>query len=416
MEKEVVENTASDEQSLVNDLIEKASEKAAVKAAEIAEANFEKKFRNQLLNVKAHAGNVVEEKDGKNVREWLYYTVKSQSTKNRKEADYAYDLLNDKYDQKNLNDMVMKGQTFGVAGDGGNVTPYEYLPELIGYQNFGSAVRAGNGGATVREIPAVHNPFKIPVLNQTQTDGTANAGGLELAVVAEESTGEDKAVFLQKSITLKNCRVGVPVSNELLTYSSPSMTEILKDCFGRSWASFIDKSVIASNGLGSGTSLIGHAGAVTIPRTTNATVVIGDIANMYARFTGNENTSVWLCHPTAYAKILQLASGNGQLVWEKDWSGKPSPYLFGIELRKSHFNSTLNTEGDLILVDLHDVLMPTAQQFIVEFSDHYKFGNDQGYFRGKTLIGCDYSYSAPFTLPDGTTTVGSLVVLDTVAT
>jgi HK97 family phage major capsid protein len=119
------------------------------------------------------------------------------------------------------------------------------------------------------------------------------------------------------------------------------------------WA--IDDAIINGNGVARPMGILSAPCAVKVTRSASNAVALSDLAKMFGRLPSNSmDKAVWLMSPSAFASLLSIETGGGQLILQSSpgATARTPMRLFGAEIRSTEKLPPLGSEGDVVLADL----------------------------------------------------------------
>ena len=304
------------------------------------------------------------------------------------------------------------GEQSGTAG--GYMVPEEFERRLMQVSMDAAVIRP-----LATKLSVATNRGSVPALNHTTapTAGkgySAFAGGVVASWTPEAGalTSTDPAFEL---IEYNINKLGgyTYVSNELIGDSAFNVEQIISMLFGRAIAAKEDYCFIRGTGAGEPLGVL--AAPCTIAVTTNAdnTWAMADAMNMLAQFqpvSGSVGSISWIAHrgvvPDMYANF---DVSQGGIDWVQPREGIPMN-LLGYPWRYSEHMPVDDTD-DVILGDWAAYLIFDRAGLQIDYSDQYRFVNDQGTWRFvKRLDGQPWlSNSITLADPGGAYTVSPFV-------
>ena len=152
-----------------------------------------------------------------------------------------------------------------------------------------------------------------------------------------------------------------------------------------------------------------------------STFVLSDIAGMLKRFHSRApNGGVWVMHPVVIEKLILLADGSGasnNLIWSPNTTEPQPQRLFGRPIVFSDVmpvlpaGSSATQKGGVLLADFSYYLIGDRGGLQIDFSEHYKFINNQGTWRFTKYVDGQPWMSQAMYLADGSNQVSPFVSL-----
>jgi HK97 family phage major capsid protein len=299
-----------------------------------------------------------------------------------------------------------------TGAQGGYTVPAEFLPRLVDLVAENSVVRPR---ATV--IPMASKSIQVPVLDVTTAPvagDTAFLGGL-VARWTEEAAGltESEPAFKQIDLTAHELSGYTKVSNALLADNAVGLEALLLNLFGRAIGWYEDQAFLRGNGVGKPFGVLNSGALISVTRSGASAFALADAAAMLARLLPgyDPRTTVWAIHPSVLSKLITMSSTAGNVVWIDNARQRPQMVLFGIPVAVSEKLPSLNTLGDVLLLDLRHYLVGDRQQIEIAYSEHVAFLNNQGVWRFVARLDGQPWLRSAVTLSDASTTLSPFVGL-----
>lgn len=281
--------------------------------------------------------------------------------------------------------------TYGAvatSADGGSGVPSPFLNEIIT-----PVLETGKIASRVQRIN-VQGPggsLTIPIFN-VQDMGTFGPTVGNVAGGAAGTAGDGAAAFTQSkprtsSVTVRidNKYSLVPVTDQLLE-DSVALESSLTNWMRKVLEWHVDEEIVrGSNSNG----LINHSSVAGLARDTANAIGLADVAGMWARRLTEGDGLVWLCSARAEAALYQLNSGTnnsyvGNIIQFVPGQGL---MLFGAPVVRTVHCNALGSDGDLLLVNLNEVVMVTKGDPKVAVSPHIFFDAGETAYRITFRIG-----------------------------
>jgi HK97 family phage major capsid protein len=282
------------------------------------------------------------------------------------------DDLGDKIADKLDFNKVMQAGDFTA---GGFMIPEDFIPEIIELLRAFSIVRAANP----RILPMPTG--SLTIRKQTATAGTSYVGE-SVAITSTEPAGG------QIRLTAKKLAAIVPVSNELLSFTSgPNADEFIRDDLVASIATREDQAFLRDNGLSEtpkgirnwalAANILTSAGTTATNIETDFKVLINALENNDVRLL----RPVWFMHPRSKNHLFNLRDANGNLIFPEIRG--PSPMLYGWPVFVSTNiprNLGAGTETEVYFVDMIDAIIGEASTLEIQVD------SSASYLDGSTLV------------------------------
>ena len=275
------------------------------------------------------------------------------------------------------------GEQSGTTG--GYLVPEEFENQLMMLAQDAAIVRPL---ATVMRVGS--NRGSIPALNHTTAPTLAGkghsayAGGVIAQWGPEAGTLDNTdPAFELIEYNVNKLQGMTYVSNELVSDSAFSIEAVLNMLFGRAIAAKEDYAFLRGTGAGEPLGVL--AADCTIPVATNAdnTWALVDAMNILAQFqpvsAGTASIS-WVAHRGVLPDfVANFDVTQGGVDWVQPREGVPGT-LLGYPLRFSE-HMPQDDYDDVLLGDFAAYLIFDNQGLEISYSEHYRFGNDQGTWR-----------------------------------
>ncbi len=303
------------------------AEPAADAGDEGLDADVQKAAKAMAKTLRAELG--IDELRDAQARTTKY--IDSQENSRLKSLLHGKDLINDKdsltAEEKIVgffhalvtkNDAAVKALSEGVAADGGNLFPTEFLNELVKPLVLPSRMRS-----VVRVITMRRNTLTAPSLtNRPKVYWTAENA-------AKTTT---TANFAQVTLTARKVAAILYSSDELLEDSSDiDVVKLIIDLFGEAIAIEEDRVILRGNGTTEPTGIETARAAGTIATTSAGGNLSFDtlITLIYSLKPQYRNGSIFLINPTNVAELRKLKDSQGRYLWQDPSTGEGYPSIYG---------------------------------------------------------------------------------------
>jgi HK97 family phage major capsid protein len=263
------------------------------------------------------------------------------------------------------------------ATAGGFLVPPQYSQEVIEFLRAKSVVR--QLGPIV--IPMSTGTFRIP---KVTVGASASYIGENAKVPKTQQT------FGNVTLTFKKLAALVPVSNDLLRYSSPGADAIVRDDLVRSMADAENRAFLRSDGTsGSPRGFLNWClpgGLLNANATSNLANVTTDLGNMIVNLMNNNipmTKPVWIWSPRTWNFLMTVQTANGVFAYRDEMMrGTFWGYPYGVT---TAIPSNLNTlsrgsETEIYLIDMADAALGESMNLAVDASQ------EAAYTDGGTLV------------------------------
>lgn len=251
----------------------------------------------------------------------------------------------------------------GTATDGAELVPTSLYSEIIRLveerSSFGSMVRnlTTTGGGDI-DIPRVtSNP---------QLSWVSEAGNLPESDPQFETVtiGAHKAAFLTQ------------VSSELLADSAFNVASFLAEVGADAIGDGVTSAIIAGDGSGKPTGLIGEAAKVTSAAVDSITA--DELIDLqHSIVSGYRGQAVWLMNDATLAAVRKLKDADGQYLWAPGLTmGRPDSLLGRPVYTDPNVPVMAASATPVAFGDPNGYLARYAGGIRVEQSEHFAFAND----------------------------------------
>ncbi len=262
-------------------------------------------------------------------------------------------------------DEISKALNTGTGSAGGFLVPEEYSTELIELLRPQTVVR--RMGANV--IPMPTGTLNIPKL----------AGGGSASYVGEGTgIGVTEQTFGQVTLTWKKLAALVPISNDLLRFSSPAADTIVRDDLVAALAQKEDEAFITYSGsvATAPKGLYGWCPAANSNNVTSAP--LADLQNaVYLLKKANVRflRPCWIMSPRTELYLLTLrdAASGVYLFRDEMLTGRLLRYPYAAtSIIPDNLGSNKN-ESQVYLVDMADAVIGEATELIIDISSEASY-------------------------------------------
>jgi len=301
-----------------------------------------------------------------------------------------------------------------VGTQGGYLVPLEFTDRLVKAAGEGAVVRPR---ATI--IPMESRAAQVPCLDCTTVPGSSDSaflGGIVARWTEESSTlNETEPVFRQVELVAHELSGYSRVSNSLLQDSAIGLEQLLVTLFGRAIAWHEDHAFLRGDGVGKPLGILNSNALISVSRSGANAFALADASEMLARLLPGWSpaSTVWAMHPSVAGKLFQMtSSGAGSnAIYLDNARVKPSMVLFGIPIVITEKLPALNTQGDVLLLDLHHYLIGDRREIEIAFSEHIAFTSNQGAWRFVSRVDGQPWLRSSITLSDGVSTLSPFISL-----
>ena len=289
------------------------------------------------------------------------------------------EILKDWKDEAMIADFESHAKALAAsdATAGGFLVPPQYSQDIIEFLRAKSVVR--QAGPIM--IPMATGTFRIP---KVTVGATASYIGENSAAPKTQQT------FGNVTLTFKKLAALVPLSNDLLRYSSPGADAIVRDDVVRAMADAENRAFLRSDGTSGSprgflhwclaSQLInGNASASLANVTTDLGNLIVTLMNQNIPMT----KPAWFWSPRTWNYLMTLQTTNGVFAFREEmmrgtfWGW---PYYTSTAVPINLTTLSRNAESEVYLIDMADVALGESLNLTVDASQ------EAAYTEGGTLV------------------------------
>lgn len=284
----------------------------------------------------------------------------------------------DAWGDKDLSEVVIAHKTMQAANanSGGFLVPVQFSQDVIEYLRPATVMRR-LGCPT---LPMPTGTVRVPKITGAST--AAYLGEATNLTKSELQTG-------QIQLTFKKLGALVPISNDLLRYSSPGADAIVRNDIVRQMAVAEDQAFIRGTGLASNPKGLRYwapaANVIAANGTQSLANTITDLGKLVVQLRNNNvpmSRPVWIFAPRTWNWLMTATNTNGFFVFRDEvMKGSLWGYPFGVttSVPINLTDQGGTTESEVYLVDLDDCVIGESQNLIVDVS------NEAAYYDGSTV-------------------------------
>lgn len=268
-----------------------------------------------------------------------------------------------------------KAMAAGDATAGGFLVPPTYSQDVIEFLRAQSVIRR----LGARAIPVPTGTVKIPKLSG---GATAYYVGENVNATKSELTTGQLTLSFKKLVTL------VPVSNDLIRYSSPGADAIVRDDTVNAMRVREDSAFIRDAGTEStpkGLRFWAHPDHVVAANgTASVQNTFTDLGKLLQKLLDANIPMIapaWIFAPRTYLYLMTLLNSNGIPVFREELStGKLWGYPYGVTTNvPANLGSGAN-QSEIYLTDMAQVVIGDALNLVVDASQ------EAAYYDGSTVV------------------------------
>lgn len=261
---------------------------------------------------------------------------------------------------------------------GGFLVPTQFSTEIITYLRPQSVVRA-------------LGPVVIPMPTGTIRIPKVTTGSAATYVGENSNMTKTQPVFGQITLTHKKLAALVPISNDLVRFSSPGATEIVRDDLVRALAQRENQAFLRDDGTGAGPKGMRHwVSGTNLLAATTGTVSLANVTKDLGRCIQalmDANTPFtragWIFSPRTYRYLTTVQNTNGAFVFREEmvrgtlWGW---PYRVSTQVPNNLTDAGGTTESEVYLADFADCAIGEAESLILDASA------EAAYYDGSNVI------------------------------
>ncbi len=230
-------------------------------------------------------------------------------------------------------------------------------------------------------VPAIQIPARVD-----KNHSSSVAGGITVAWRPQTTSISSSRMTLEQ-IELRAFTLGgvAYVANELLSDSAISFAALLEAGFRDAVADAVIRARISGTGAGEPLGILNSPALITLSTTgqTTGTLTSGNILGMRKRC-WRYSTAVWLANHDTYEALagVHVAGTNSDSFLFQPARGIDVPdTLLGRPIIFTEYAQSINTVGDVMLVNWSEYLVGNLQGIQVAESMHVRFLNNENAFR-----------------------------------
>lgn len=347
-----VEKTAFDELKAeidgLDDQIKRAEEVARLKASTAQPVQSEEVGKTIPAQAKTPA-----EKGAQFAR--IVRALAAEKGNPRNAAQFASEQFGD--------EGVAKALAAGVGSAGGFMVPEEFSAEVIELLRPMSVVRSLNPAI----YPMPRGNLTVPKL----------AGGSSASYVGENTNmAKTEPSFGQLTLNAKKLAALVPISNDLIRFSSPQADVVVRDDLVMALAQRSDLAFIRGDGTGNTPTGMRNAAAAGNIIAANATVSLDNVTTDLGKLVlalKNANVRMirpgWIMSPRSEHYLMTVRDGNGNYAYRTEML---AGNLWGMPYRTTtqvpdNLGAGTN-ESEVYLADFADAVIGDAMTIMLDVS------------------------------------------------
>jgi len=270
-----------------------------------------------------------------------------------------------------------KALSAGSGAAGGFLVPDNYVRELIELLRPASVVR--RMGPTI--WPLENGSATVPRI----------AGGASASYLGENTNiALTEQTFGNLRLTARKLACFVPISNDLLRFSSPNADAVVRDDLVAAIAQAEDLAFIRGDGTGAGPKGLRYwapeANVIAVNATVNVANVIADLSKLQLALMNNNVRMVrpgWIMAPRTMMYLQDLRDANANLIFPEMAQGRLRGYPFGVTTQiPINLAVTGTNESEIYFCDFADAVIgePSTASLIIDIS------GEAAYYDGSNVV------------------------------
>lgn len=267
---------------------------------------------------------------------------------------------------------------------GGYIVPPNYVPELIELLRPASVVRS----LGARTLPMPGGTLTMPKV----TAGSSASYGKE-----GDDIETSEPTFGDLNLSKKKLTALVPISNDLVRFSSPNANAFVRDDLIQSIGVREDQAFLRDDGTDNTPKGLRYLAKPTNVITANATVNVQNVANdagqLELALLGRNirmTTPGWVFAPRTLVFLQNLKDGNGNKVYPEIATGKWGSYPYRVTTSIPVNLGANGDESEIYLTDFSEAIIGEATGLILDVSSEAAYiENGQlvsAYSRDQTVV------------------------------
>lgn len=272
-------------------------------------------------------------------------------------------------------EAIVKALQTDEGEAGGYLVPEEYSSQLIEYLRPLAVVRR-------------MNPVIIPMETGTMSMPAVTGGASAEYIGEGTNVPKSQPTFGQVKLTWKKLACLVPISNDLIRFSSPKADEVVRNDLVGAMAQREDAAFIRDDGTNDKPkgllNWIATANKFEANKTVSLANVTTDLAKAIYYLRKNETKFLncgWILSPGSelYLKTIRDSNGNFAFKGEMD-QGKLFGFPFGVTTQVPDNLGDGEDESEIYFVDFADAAIGESSQVEIEIS------SEAAYYDGSNVV------------------------------
>ncbi len=273
------------------------------------------------------------------------------------------------------------------ATGGGFLVPPQYSQEIIEFLRPASVIRK-------------LGPMMVPMPTGTIRIPKVTSGASASYIGENVNLPKSQQQFGQVTLTFKKEGVLVPISNDLIRYSSPGADAIVRDDLVRAMAQAESNAMLRGDGISGPKGMLNwclDANKVNANGTVSLANVTIDLGKLIVSLMNNNipmTKPVWIWAPRTWNYLMTVQTANGQFPYRDElMRGTFWGWAYGTTTQVPINNAEVGTaESEVYLADFADFALGESQSLIVDASQEaaYHDGTNvvAAFSQDQTVIRC----------------------------
>jgi HK97 family phage major capsid protein len=267
---------------------------------------------------------------------------------------------------KVMEDHYEKALAVGEPTAGGFLVPESFSQDIIELLRPASAVTRLN--PTI--LPMPNGTFQIP----KQTAGVAG-----VYIGENTNMSAQQPTFGTVGLRFRKLAVLVPMSNDLLRYSSPGADSIVRNDIVRGMAQRMNQALLRDNGTDATPKGLRNwapaANVIAANGTVNLANITVDLGKLIVTLLNNDIPMTrpgWIMAPRTWNHLMTIQTTTGQFVFRQEMQGGTLwgwPFALTTQVPINLTDGGGTDESEIYLCDFADAVLGEAQNLIVSASD-----------------------------------------------
>jgi len=348
------------------------------------------------------------------------FNAMPEGTDHAEEKSFADFIISvQRHDTKRIEKVYKTALSEESGAVGGYLVPVEYANQILRLAAERSIVRTQNPtivNMTTRE-------FDFPALDHTgSTAGIDNRLGGVVATWTEEAGEKTETEPRFKNVKLIYHELSgyTLASAQVRMDAGPMLESLLRELFADAIAFTEDMAFLNGDGVGKPLGVL-KSGVLLSEVAASSSLINADLLAMLELFLPTRpGAGVWFAHPKTLSKLAIIADGSGaanNFIWATDAAAPIPTMLYGKPLIFTDrmpvlpAGTSATQIGGMLLADWSQYIIGDRAGLQIDFSEHYKFINNQGTWRFAKYVDGQPKLGSPMYLVDGTNQVSPFVSL-----